>query len=439
MLETVKNAFKDKEIRKRLLFTLLMLIIIRIGAELPIPGVNRDYFSNWFADQLSSDSFSMLDAFTGGSFENMSILALNITPYITSSIIIQLLTIAIPKLEEIQEEGEEGRKILTNITRYVTIALALVESLAMAIGFGRQGLLEDYNAKNVIICVAVLTAGSAFLMWLGERITESGVGNGISIVLTINIISRMPQDITSLFSQFVSGKTIAWGILNTAIIVAVIAGMTFLVLLLNDAERRIPVSYARKINGRSQLGSGSSVLPLKVNTAGVMPIIFASSIMSFPVIISTLAGYNGTGWWSEALRYLSSTYWCNPSYPKYTLGLVVYILLLIFFAYFYTSITFNPLLIADNLKKSGGFIPGVRPGQPTSDYLQKILNYIIFIGACMLIIVAVIPYLFHGLLNTDASSFGGTSLIIVVSVVLETVKQIESMLQVKNYKSFLID
>ena len=322
MLETVKNAFKDKEIRKRLLFTLLMLIIIRIGAELPIPGVNRDYFSNWFADQLSSDSFSMLDAFTGGSFENMSILALNITPYITSSIIIQLLTIAIPKLEEIQEEGEEGRKILINITRYVTIALALVESLAMAIGFGRQGLLEDYNAKNVIICVAVLTAGSAFLMWLGERITESGVGNGISIVLTINIISRMPQDITSLFSQFVSGKTIAWGILNTAIIVAVIAGMTFLVLLLNDAERRIPVSYARKINGRSQLGSGSSVLPLKVNTAGVMPIIFASSIMSFPVIISTLAGYNGTGWWSEALRYLSSTYWCNPSYPKYTLELV---------------------------------------------------------------------------------------------------------------------
>lgn len=439
MLESVKNAFKDKEIRKRIFFTLLMLIIIRLGAELPVPGVNRDYFSSWFQSQLSSDSFSMLDAFTGGSFENMSIFALNITPYITSSIIIQLLTIAIPKLEEIQEEGEEGRKILTNITRYVTIALALVESAAMAIGFGRNGLLEEYNAENVIICIATLTAGSAILMWIGERITESGVGNGISIVLTINIISRMPSDLYSLFDQFVFGKSVAWAILDAVIIFAIIAGMTFLVILLNDAERRIPVSYARKINGRSQYGTGNSVLPLKVNTAGVMPIIFASSIMSFPVIISTLVGYDGDGWWSEALRYLSSTYWCNPAYPKYTLGLVVYILLLIFFAYFYTSITFNPLLIADNLKKSGGFIPGIRPGQPTSDYLQRILNYIIFIGACMLIIVAVIPYLFHGFLNTDVSSFGGTSLIIVVSVVLETVKQIESMLQVKNYKSFLID
>ncbi|MDD5940260.1 MAG: preprotein translocase subunit SecY [Lachnospiraceae bacterium] len=437
MLETVKNAFKVKEIRDRIIFTFLMLIIIRFGSQLPVPGVDRNYFSNWFGSQ-TGDAFSLVDAFTGGSFLNMSVLALNITPYITSSIIIQLLTIAIPKLEEMQREGEDGRKMLVALTRYVTIGLSLLQGGAMAIGFGRQGLLEHYNALNVIMVIATLTAGSTFVMWIGERITEKGVGNGISIVLIINIISRMPQDITSLFTQFVSGKSVAVGAFAACVIIAIIVGMVILTILLNDAERRIPVQYTRKIQGRRQIGGQGSFIPLKVNTANVMPIIFASSLMEFPVIISTMAGYKGTGVWNEILHYLNSSYWCSPATPKYSLGLVVYVALLVFFAYFYTSIIFNPLEVADNMKKQGGFIPGIRPGNPTSDYLTRILNYIIFIGAVGLTIVGVLPFFFRGVFNANVS-FGGTSLIIVVSVVLETIKQVESMMMVRSYKGFLSD
>ena len=231
MFESVKNAFKVKEIRNRIFFTLVMLVIIRFGSQLPVPGVNREYFANWFA-QHTGDAFSLVDAFTGGSFLNMSVLALNITPYITSSIIIQLLTIAIPKLEEMQKEGEEGRKMLASITRYLTVGLALFEGGAMAIGFGRQGLLQEYNAINVIMVIATLTAGSAFLMWIGEQITDKGIGNGISIVLTINIVSRMPQDMVGLFDQFVKGKTVAKAIVAAVIIVAVIIAMVVLVILL---------------------------------------------------------------------------------------------------------------------------------------------------------------------------------------------------------------
>ena len=435
MFDSIKNVFRVKEIRMKLLFTFLMMIVIRFGCQLPVPGVDRNYFSEWFAQQ-TGDAFSFVDAFTGGSFLNMSILALNITPYITSSIIIQLLMIAIPKLEELQKDGEEGRKKITMITRYVTVGLALLESSVMAIGFGRQGLLEEFNALNVIMVIATLTAGSAFLMWIGEQITVKGIGNGISIVLCINIISRTPQDITALFTQFVIGKSLAIGALAAAVIIAVIAAMVIMVIYLNDAERKIPVSYAQKISRNHYMGGQNSAIPMKVNTAGVMPVIFASSLMEFPGIISMLAGYNGTGIWSEVLRYLSSSYWCNPSYIKYTAGLLVYILLLFFFAYFYTTITFNPIEVADNLKKRGGFIPGIRPGRPTSDYLDGVLHYVIFIGATGLMIVAVIPFIFRGAFNASIS-FGGTSLIIIVSVVLETIKQVESMMAVKNYKGFL--
>ena len=431
MLTTLKNAFKIKEIRQKILFTLGMLVVIRIGSQLPVPGVDTKFFSQWFAQQTGG-AFSFFDAITGGSFLNMSLFALNITPYITSSIIIQLLTIAIPKLEEMQKDGEDGRKKLTAITRYVTVGLALIESTAMAIGFGRSGLLESFNALNVITVVAALTAGSAFLMWIGERITENGVGNGISIVLTINIVSRMPQDLAGLYNQFVKGKPVATAVL------AVIVAMVILVIILNDATRKIPVQYAKKVQGRKMVGGQSSNIPLKVNTAGVIPVIFASSIMQFPVIICQLIGYKGTGVWSHILKGLSSNSWCKPSEPIYSIGLVVYIALVIFFAYFYTSITFNPLEIANNMKKQGGFIPGIRPGKPTSDYLNKILNYIVFIGAIGLIIVSVIPYFFNGVFGASVS-FGGTSLIIIVSVVLETMKQVESQMLVRNYKGFLED
>ncbi len=437
MFTTLKNAFKIKEIRKKLLFTLGMLVVIRLGSQLPVPGVDRHYFSNWFAQQ-TGDAFNFFDAFTGGSFLNMSILALNITPYITSSIIMQLLTIAIPKLEEMQKEGEDGRKKIASITRYVTIALALIESTAMAVTFGRGGLLENYNFLNVITVIAALTAGSAFLMWLGERITENGVGNGISIVLVINIISRIPQDITQLFEQFVFGKAIAVGAVAALIILAIILAMVVLVIILNDATRKIPVQYAKKVQGRKMVGGQTSSIPMKVNTSGVIPIIFASSLMQLPVIICGFAGYKGTGFWAHVLRGLSSSNWCNPREPVYSIGLVVYIALVIFFAYFYTSITFNPIEIAENMKKQGGFIPGIRPGRPTSEYLTKILNYIVFIGAVGLTIVCVIPFVFNGVFGAQVS-FGGTSLIIIVSVVLETIKQIESQMLVRNYKGFLND
>ena len=336
-----------------------------------------------------------------------------------------------------QRDGEEGRKKMTAITRYVTVGLALFESVAMAVGFGRQGLLTTFNAVNVIVVVAALTAGSAFLMWVGEQINDKGVGNGISMVLLINILSRIPQDMVTLYETFVKGKTIARGLLMWIIIAVVIIAVVVLVLILNGAERRIPVQYSKKMAGRKMVGGQSSNIPLKVNTAGVIPIIFASSIMSFPGVIAQFAGKaNGTGIGSEILRGLSSSNWCNPSQIKYSWGLLVYVVLCVFFAYFYTSITFNPLEVADNIKKQGGFIPGIRPGKPTSDYLTKMLNYIIFIGAVGLIIVAVIPFFFNGVFGANVS-FGGTSIIIVVGVVLETVKQIESQLLVRNYKGFL--
>ncbi|WP_026525899.1 MULTISPECIES: preprotein translocase subunit SecY [unclassified Butyrivibrio] len=438
MFTTIKNAFKIKDIRMKLLFTFFMLLVIRLGSAIPVPGMNVSVFQDWFKELSENNAFGFMDRFTGGSFENMSILALNITPYITSSIIIQLLTIAIPKFEEWQRDGEDGRKKLAALTRYITVVLALIESVAMAIGFYRSGFLVEKSPLYVVEIVAALTAGSAFLMWIGERITDNGVGNGISIVLTINIISRMPSDLSSLFTQFVTGKSIAKGVVSAIIIIAIIVAMVVLVVLLNGAERRIPVQYAKKIQGRRTYGGNHSEIPLKVNTAGVMPIIFAMSLFQFPIIISQLVGYKGTGAWSEILKYLNQSYWCEPSNLKYSIGLVVYVLLLIFFAYFYTSITFNPLEIADNMKKQGGFIPGIRPGKPTSDYLTNILNYIIFIGAIGLTIIGVLPIFFNGVFGANVS-FGGTSLIIVVSVILETVKQIESQMLVRNYKGFLDD
>ena len=436
MFQTLRNAFKVKDIRSKIFYTFLMLVVVRLGSQLPIPGVDRSYFANWFSQQVG-DAFNFFDAFTGGSFEEMSIFALNITPYITSSIIIELLTIAIPKLEEMQKDGEEGRKKLTAITRYVTVGLALLESIAMVIGFGRQGLIPNMTAMNVITVVVSLTAGSAFLMWVGERITEKGVGNGISIVLMINILSRVPSDITTLYETFVKPQTVAKGALAAVIILAVIVVTVVLVILLNGATRNIPVQYAKKMQGRKMVGGQSSSIPLKVNTAGVIPVIFASSLMSMPSIVAAFMGRgNGNGIGSKILKGLSQQNWFSLSNPVYTLGFVLYAVMIVFFAYFYTSITFNPIEVADNMKKQGGFIPGIRPGKPTQEYLEKILNYIIFIGAIGLLIVCTIPIVFNGAFGASVS-FGGTSIIIIVGVVLETLKQIESQMLVRNYRGFL--
>ena len=438
MFKTIRNAFKVKELRTKILYTFMMLVVIRFGSQLPIPGIETSFFANWFAKQ-TTDVFGVFNAMTGGSFSSMSIFALSITPYITSSIIIQLLTIAIPKLEELQKDGEDGRKKIQEYTRYTTVGLALIESSAMAIGFGRQGLLIDYNAWNIIIAIVTMTTGSALLMWIGEQITEKGVGNGISIVLLFNILSSVPDDMKTLYYRFIFGQTVTKMIFSVVVIALIILAMVVFVIVLNDAERRIPVQYSKKMVGRKMVGGQASNIPLKINTAGVMPVIFASSIMSFPVVISQFFTIDPNSIGSKILMVLNSGSWCRPEYPIYSIGLVIYIALLIMFAYFYTSITFNPLEVANNMKKQGGFIPGIRPGKPTSDYLNKILNYIVFIGACGLIVIAIVPILASGLLNVSRISFSGTSLIIIVGVVLETIKAVESQMLVRYYKGFLND
>ena len=435
MFKTLRDAFRIKEVRRRILYVVLMLVVIRLGSQIPVPGVNTDFFNSFLNN--GTDAFSFLNAFTGGGLTNFSIFALSITPYITSSIIIQLLTIAIPKLEEMQRDGAEGRKKINKITRYLTVGLALFESLAMAIGFGNQLILE-VNAVNIIVVAVSLTAGSAFLMWVGEQINDKGIGNGISMVLLINILSRVPQDMITLYQNFVAGRTIAKAALAWVIIAAIILALIFMVLVLNGAERRIPVQYSKKMVGRKLVGGQSSHIPLKVNTAGVIPIIFASSIMSLPGIIVTFTGKTPGGWGGKIIHMFSSSNWFNPQDWLSSLGLILYVVLVIFFAYFYTSITFNPIEVADNMKKQGGFIPGIRPGKATVDYLNSVLKYVIFIGAAGLTIVAVIPFFFNGMFSAQVS-FGGTSLIIIVSVILETMKQMESMMLVRNYKGFLND
>lgn len=436
MFKTFQNALKVKEIRTKLLFTLAMLVVVRIGCQIPIPGTDADVIANLLSSFDSNDAFGFFSAFTGGSFERMSLFALNITPYITSSIIMQLLTIAIPKLEELQKDGEEGRKKITEITRYVTIALALVEGTAMTIGFGSQGLLYTFNFGSVLVVVLTMTAGSAFLMWAGERITDKGIGNGISMILLFNIVARIPSDFVTLYETFMMNKSVPKAALAALIILFVIVAVIAMVVLLQGGERRIPVQYSKKMQGRKMIGGQSSHIPLKVNTAGVIPVIFASSILSVPVVISSFFQVDSTTVWGKILKGMSQSNWCNPDEPLYSIGLLVYIVLVIFFAYFYTSITFNPIEVSDNIKKQGGLIPGIRPGKPTTDYLTAILNYIIFIGAAGLIIVAVIPIIVSGVFKANVS-FGGTSIIIIVGVILETLKQVESQMLVRSYKGFL--
>lgn len=440
MLNSIQKAFKVKEVRERLLYTFMMLIVIRIGSCLPIPGVDASFLKEFFTN-LQNSGMGFVNAITGGSFSNMSLFALSITPYITSSIIMQLMTIAIPKLEEMQKEGEDGRKKIAEYTRYLTVALALFQSSAMAIGFGKQGLLYE-DAQNVwgyMTVIAAMTAGSALLMWIGERITEKGVGNGISIVLLINIVSSLPQDVLMLYERFMAGKSVAVATVAATIVLAVVVATVVFVLVLNGAERRIPVQYSKKMQGRRMIGGQSSHIPLKVNTAGVIPVIFASSIMSMPVMIAQFFNVDYSTFGGKILMALSSANWFRPEMPVYSVGLLIYIVLVVLFAYFYTSITFNPLEVANNMKKSGGFIPGVRPGKPTSDFLNNILNYIVFIGATGLVIVCIVPIIASGLFNVGSLSFGGTSLIIIAGVILETIKAVDSMMLVRNYKGFLND
>lgn len=436
MSNAVVSAFKNKQLRKKLLFTTLILIVVRFGSQLPIPEIDSAQISAYLKSTLG-DSFSLLNSFTGGSFMQMSVFALSVTPYITSSIIMQLMTIVIPALEEMQKDGEDGRKRMAKITRYVTVVLAIIEGAGLAIGFANQGALgTDYTTFTIVTMIIALTAGAVLVMWLGERITESGIGNGVSIILLVNIVSGMPGDFTSLYNQFMKGKQIGPALIAGCVIIGVVLAVVVFVIVLSDAERHIPVQYSKKMQGRKLVGGQQSKIPLKVNTAGVIPIIFASSIMQFPIMLQNVLKYENNGFIGKALTSLNSSTWFDASHPKRSIGLLIYIVLVVLFAYFYTSITFNPLEISNNMKKQGGFIPGIRPGKPTVDYLNKILKYIIFIGAAGLTIVAVVPFFFNGVFGASVS-FGGTSIIIVVGVILETIKQIQSQLLVQNYSGFL--
>lgn len=442
MLTTIQNALKTKEIRTKLLYVLFALIVVRIGCNIPVPGVDAQVIQEMFSD---NQALGFLDVMTGGSFSRMSIFALNITPYITASIILQLLTIAIPRLEEMQKDGEDGRKKINEYTRYLSVVLAVIEGVAIIIGFRNQNLFTDGGYVPLIVAVVALTAGAAFLMWLGEQITEKGVGNGISIILLIDIVARIPSDLSNLYTTYIAGAAnITNAIVAGVIILAIILAMFVFIVVLQDGERRIPVQYAKKIQGRKVAGGQSTHIPLKVNTAGVIPVIFASSMMSLPVVIASFAGIQpATGpnatVFQKLLTVCNQSDWCKiGSWGefKYSLGLLFYIGLVIFFAYFYTSVTFNPLEISNNMKKQGGFIPGIRPGKPTTDYLTSVLNSIVFLGAIGMVIVCALPIFFSGAFGADVS-FSGTSLIIVVGVVIETLKQIESLVLVRHYKGFL--
>ena len=439
MLKTLRNALRVEDIRKRLLYTFFVILVVRFGSELPIPGVDRKYLAELFSN-TSIDAFNFFDAMTGGSFANCSVFALSVTPYINASIIMQLLTIAIPKLEEIQKDGEEGKKKINQWTRYATVILALIEATAMAIGFGNQ-LIVDYTWYNVVLVVLTMVGGSALLMWIGEQSTEHGIGSGISIILLVNILARIPNDFLTLFNAFVKGQNIIVALLAIVIILAVIIGMIAFVVLLSDGTRKIPVQYAKRMQGRKTVGGQTSNIPLKVNTAGVIPVIFASSLMSFPAVIAQFFQVDYTTVGGRILLALQSSSWCRFTADAwyYSFGLLLYIALIYGFAYFYTSVTFNPTEVAENMKKQSGFIPGIRPGKPTAEYLNHALNYLVFMGATGLLVIALIPIIVSGVFNVGQISFAGTSLIIVVGVVMECIKQIESKMLVRYYKGFLND
>ena len=430
MIETVRNAWKIPELRKKLLFTVFALLIFRLGSAVPVPFVDGGAFAAQM-NVMSGTIFGLLGAMNGTAFANATIFALGVQPYINSSIIVQLLTVAIPALERLQKEGgEEGRKKIAAITRYVTVAIALLQ------GFGYYTLAKNYGVLDTtgvpdvwaaIVIILTFTAGSAFVMWLGEQITESGIGNGISIILFAGILSRVPSMFLSAYQGVVTKTLPVWAI--PLIVIGMLAMVVFIVFI-NNAERRIPVQYAKRVVGRKMYGGQSSHLPLKVNMTGVLPIIFAQAIASLPATIAAFTGVtkDSEGFGGAFLRFFDTT---GVFY------IVVYFLLILGFSYFYSTMQFNPIEVANNLKKNGGFVPGFRPGKPTADFIQKVLGKITFFGAIYLSIVAIVPIVTGALLGSSALAIGGTSVIIVVGVALETVKAMEAQMLMRHYKGFL--
>ena len=427
MLQTLRNAWRIEEIRRKILFTLLIILLYRLGNAIPVPYVNVAALQSYFA-MLQNTVLGLLDVMSGGAFSQATIFALSIQPYINASIIIQLLCIAIPALERMsKEEGEEGRKKIAAITRYVTVAIGLLQGFGFYMLIKNNGILTPEAQSSVwaaIVIVLTFTSGSALIMWLGEQITEHGIGNGISMILFASIIARLPVSIVQSIRNIVIGS-LQWWVLVLMILGAL--AIIVLIVFVNDAERRIPVQYAKRVVGRKMYGGQSTHLPMKVNMSGVMPIIFAQSIASVPATIAAFTGKTD-GW--------VATWFGNNSIPY----AIIYFLLIIFFAYFYSTIQFNPIEVANNLKKNGGYIPGFRPGKPTSEFIQKVLNKITLFGAIYLGIIAVVPILVAHFSKSAALtgiSLGGTSIIIVVGVALETVRALEAQMLMRNYKGFL--
>ena len=428
MLQTLRSAWKIEEIRRKILFTLLIVLLYRLGNSIPVPYVNVAALQQYFT-YMQNTVLGLLDVMSGGTFSNATIFALSIQPYINASIIIQLLCIAIPALERMsKDEGEEGKKKIASITRYSTVAIGLLQGFAYYMLIKNNGILVSDAQSSVwaaIVIILTFTSGSALIMWLGEQITEHGIGNGISMILFASIISRFPVSIVNTVRNCIAGR-LAWWVAVLMYLGAL--AIIVLIVYVNDAERRIPVQYAKRVVGRKMYGGQSTHLPMKVNMSGVMPIIFAQSIASLPATIAAFSGKGADSWFMKAFDTSSITY------------AIIYFLLIIFFAYFYSTIQFNPIEVANNLKKNGGYIPGFRPGKPTSEFIQRVLNKITLFGALYLGIIAVVPILvshFSSSASLTGLSLGGTSIIIVVGVALETVRTLEGELLMRNYKGFL--
>lgn len=423
MLQTMRNAWKAEDIRRKILFTLFVILIYRLGNAVPVPYVNIDALSGYF-NQMQNTIFGMLNVMSGGAFANATIFALSIQPYINASIIIQLLGIAFPKLGNLSKEGgEEGKKKIAAITRYTTVGIGLLQGFAYYMMIKGYGFLttDGQSLWAAIVIILTFTSGSALIMWLGEQITEFGIGNGISIILFASIVSRFPTDVYNMISSAANGTTPVW---VTALMLLGALAMIVLIVLINDSERRLPVQYAKRVVGRKMYGGQSTHLPMKVNMSGVLPIIFAQTIATIP---ATIAGFTGH----------SDSAWASTTSIPYA---IAYFLLIIFFAYFYSTIQFDPIEVSNNLKKNGGYIPGFRPGKPTSDFIRRVLNKITLFGAIYLSIIAVVPILiahFSQEAALSGVSLGGTSIIIVVGVALETVRALEAQMLMRNYKGFL--
>ncbi|MGN0673957.1 MAG: preprotein translocase subunit SecY [Anaerovoracaceae bacterium] len=422
-LRTLSKAWKVKEIRNKLIFTMLMLVIFRIGSNIPVPGINRAYLSQMFSGEKGL--FELFDLFSGGSFSNFTIFALSITPYITASIIVQLLTIAFPYFEKLAKEGNEGRKKMATITRYMTVVLGLIQAIGLTFGLFRKAII-DQSAFNMITIICVLTAGTSFLMWLGEKINEHGVGNGISLLIFAGIICRVPTAVRGIYTQVTNGETSFIAVVALVIVAVLI---TMLIIYVQQGTRKIPVQYAKRVVGRKMYGGQSTHIPMKVNQAGVIPIIFSISLLQFPL---TITYFVPNSKFAEVVsKYLS---------PSGDPGVYIYaalnVVLTLAFTYFYTSITFKPTEVADNMRQSGGFVPGIRPGEHTVEYLSRIMNRLCFVGGIFLAAVASIPTVVS-VFTPFNLSFGGTSLLIAVGVALDMMQQLETQLMQRNYQGFL--